>query len=158
MVENDILKQMSFLNDLPDAILTKVGALAQLETFDKDTILFRKNQDLTLVYMLVSGKVLLNTITASGNPLTLDEVSPGRTFGIACLMTESSSAFTAVCAEKCSIIIVSGKDMRQLFEQDFQMGHTLMLKVVSLFRARMERHTQQFLQFLAMHPDIKELL
>ncbi|MCD4676070.1 MAG: cyclic nucleotide-binding domain-containing protein [Desulfobacula sp.] len=155
MVEKEDLKKIYFLKDLPDVILGKVGAIAQLETFDEESILFRQNQEQTLLYMLVSGKVFLNCRSASGKSLTLDEVSAGRTFGVSALMGETSGTFTAICAETCSIITVSGQQMHQLFEEDFQVGHTLMLKVVAVFKSRMEMHTRQFLHSLATHPEIK---
>jgi len=154
MVEKDDLKKISFLKDLPDPIFEKVGAIAQLEIFDEESILFRQNQEQTLLYMLVSGKVFLNSRSGSGKSLTLDEVSAGRTFGVSALMGESSSTFTAVCAEKSSIITISGEQMRQLFEKDFKIGHTLKMKVVEIFKSRMEMHTRHFLHSLAMHPDI----
>jgi len=154
MVEKDDLKKISFLKDLPDPILEKIRAIAQLETFDEETILFRQNQEQTLLYMLVSGKVFLNCRSGSGNSLTLDEVSPGRTFGVSALMGELSGTFTAICAEKSSIITISGKQLRQLFEEDFEIGHTLMRKVVEIFRSRMQMHTRQFLHSLAKHPEI----
>ncbi len=156
MVEKDELKKIFFLKDLPDTTLGKVGAIAQLETFDEESILFRQDQEQTLLYMLVSGKVFLNCRSASGKSLTLDEVSAGRTFGVSALMGESSGTFTAICAETSSIITVSGKQMRRLFEEDFEIGYALMLKVVELFKSRMEMHTRQFLHSLANHPEIKQ--
>ena len=69
-------------------------------------------------------------------------------------MGESSGTFTAVCAETSLIITISGEQMRQLFEEDFEIGHTLMLKVVGIFKSRMEMHTRQFLHSLAAHPEI----
>ncbi|MCD4719024.1 MAG: cyclic nucleotide-binding domain-containing protein [Desulfobacula sp.] len=154
MVEKDDLKKISFLKDLPESILEKVRAIARLEIFDGESILFRQDQEQTLLYMLVSGKVFLNSRSASGKSLTLDEVSAGRTFGVCALMGESSSTFTAICAETSSIITVSGEQMRQLFEKDFETGHTLMLKVVEIFKSRIEMHTRQFLHSLAMNPEI----
>ena len=157
MVEKDILKKIVFLKDLPDPILEKISTIAQFETFDEETILFHQNQEQTLLYMLVSGKVFLNSRSVSGKSLTLDEVLPGRTFGLSALMGESSSTFTAVCAEASSIITIPGEQMRQLFEKDFEIGYTLMLKVVEIFRSRMKMHTRQFLHSLATHPEIRAL-
>lgn len=154
MVEKDIFKKIVFLKNLPDPILEKISTIAQFETFDEGNILFRQNQKQTFLYMLVSGKVFLNCRATSGKPLTLDEVSPGRTFGVSALMGESSSTFTAICAETCEVIRLSGEQMRLLFEEDFQVGHTLMLKVVEIFRSRMKMHTCQFLHSLATHPEI----
>ncbi|WP_457551755.1 Crp/Fnr family transcriptional regulator [Desulfobacula sp.] len=154
MVGKDILKNIGFLKDLPDPILEKVGAIAQLETFGEENILFQQNHEQTFLYMLVSGKVFLNSRSVSGQSLTLDEVTPGRAFGVSALMGESSSTFTAVCAQKSEIITVSGKKMRQSFEEDFEVGHIFMLKVVEIFKSRREMHTRQFLHSLAAHPEV----
>ncbi len=154
MVEKDTLKTIGFLKDLPDAIIEKIGVVAQLETFDEESILFRQNEAQTFLYMLVSGKVFLNCRSAAGKSVTLDEVRVGRTFGVSALMGESFSTFTAVCVKKSSLVTISGLQLRQLFEADFQLGHILMLKLAELFRSRMEMHTCQLLHSLAMHPEV----
>jgi len=154
MVEKDILKKIGFLKDVPDSILEKVGAIAQLKTFDEESILFQQGQEQAFLYMIVSGKVFLNCRSVQGKSLTLDDLSEGRTFGVSSLLGESSSTFTAVCAQPSSILTISGQQMRQLFEEDFQAGYTLMLKLAGLFRSRMEMHTRQFLHSLAMHPEV----
>ncbi len=154
MVENKILKQINFLKDVDDNVLEKVGSIAQLETFDEESILFRQNQEQALLYMLVSGKVFLNSRSGTGKSLTLDEVNPGRTFGISSIMGEASSTFTAVCVENSTIVTISGEQMHKLFENDFKTGHILMLKVVNSFKRRMEMHTNQFLKSLASNPEI----
>ena len=157
MVENKLLKKIGFLKDLPDAMLEKIGAIAELETFDKESILFRQNQEKAHLYMLVSGKVFLNCSFASGKSLTLDEVSAGRTVGVSSILGVYPSAFTAICAETSSIITVSGQQMRQLFLEDFETGHALMLKVVEIFRSRMRMHTRQFLHSMLNHHEIIKL-
>ena len=158
MVEKEYLKKIGFLKDLPDRILEKIGAISQLETFDEESLLFRQNQEKALLYMLVSGKVFLNSRSASGKSLTLDEVTPGRTFGVSTLLGGGhASTFTAICAETSTMITVSGEQMRQLFIDDFETGHAVILKVVELFRSMMEMHTRQFIQSLANHPEIRVL-
>lgn len=157
MVDNKLLKKIGFLKDLPDAMLEKVAAIAQLETFEKENVLFKQKQEKTHLYMLVSGKVFLNCSLASGKALTLDEVSPGRTIGVSSLLGVYPSAFTAICAETSSIITVSGQEMRKLFLEDFETGHALMLKVVEIFRSRMGMHTRQFLHSLLNHHEIIQL-
>jgi CRP-like cAMP-binding protein len=157
MVDKDTLKEMLFLNDLPGPVFDKIAGLATIETYDPGTVMFYRNQELTHLFMLVSGKIHLNFESAAGKFLILDKVYPGRTFGISALMTDTASAFSATCAEKSTIISIPGHQMKKLFEQDFKIGHILMLKVVKLLKSRMEMHTRQFLLSLSMHPEIKLL-
>jgi CRP-like cAMP-binding protein len=157
MVEKDILKEIQFLADLPDAVIEKIASIAKLETHEQDDILFHQGQDLTHLYMLISGKVHFTVSSASGKALTLDKIFEGRTFGVFALLEESSSAYSAICAEKSTIVSISAKEMKQLFEEDFKLGHILMLKVVRLFKKRMEMHTRQFLMSLATHSELNQL-
>jgi len=157
MVEKDILKELHFLKELPDPLIDKIGSIATLETHEKYTVLFRQNQDLTHLYMLVSGRVHFTVESLSGKVLILDKIDEGRTFGVSALMEESSSAYTAICAQESTVVSISGKDMHQLFEDDFKLGHLLMLNVVKLFKQRIELHTRQFLLSLASHPEIDQL-
>jgi len=157
MVEKDILKELHFLKELPDPLIDKISSIATLETHEKHTVLFRQNQDLTHLYMLVSGRVHFTVESLAGKVLILDKIDEGRTFGVSALMEESSSAYTAICAQESTVVSISGKDMHQLFEDDFKLGHLLMLNVVKLFKQRIELHTRQFLLSLASHPEIDQL-
>ncbi len=157
MVEKETLKHIYFLKDLPDHILEKVGQIARIQEFGEETILFRQNEEQTTLYMLLKGKVFLNSRSAKGQSLTLDEVLAGRTFGVNSLLNETSGNFMAICAEPCKMIILSGEKMKQLFKQDFEIGHVFMRKVVELFKIRTDRHTNQLLQSLKIHPEIKKL-
>lgn len=158
MVDKDTLKKIGFLKDMPDPVLEKIGTIARVATFDEETIIFRQNQKLALIYMLVSGKVFLNSRSSSGHSITLDEVTPGRTFGLSALIEESSGTFSAVCAEASSIITISSEEMHSLFKSDFLAGHLIMAKVVEIFRSRMEKHTRYFIHSLTTHPEVSRFI
>jgi CRP-like cAMP-binding protein len=156
MVEKDILKDIQFLSDLPDPVIEKIASIATLDVHEHDSTVFHQGQDLTHLYMLVSGKVHFTVSSASGKALILDKIFEGSTFGVFALLEDSSSAYSAICAEKSQVVCVSAKQMHQLFEEDFKLGHILMLKVVKLFKSRMEMHTRQFLMSLATHSEINQ--
>ncbi len=157
MVEKEKLKKINFLKDLSDDILEKLGTIAQLEVFDEETKLFRQNQQQTLLYMLISGKVFLNSRSELGQPLTFDEVLPGRTFGMSALFGEPSSNFTAICAQESEMVTISGEQMMDLCEADHKVGYALMRRVVHLFKYRKDKHTRQFLNTLANHPEMERV-
>ncbi|MCF8114199.1 MAG: Crp/Fnr family transcriptional regulator [Desulfotignum sp.] len=157
MVPKDLLKKIQFLQDLPDDILEEIGPLAQVETFDPDVILVRQHQAQHLVYMLVAGKICLNTRSADGRILTLDEITPGRSVGVSALLGSAFATFTAVCTEPCEVITLSGDQMRKLFASDYTAGHAVMARVAHLFKDRMNKHTRQFLHSLSIHPAINSM-
>ncbi|MFH2093591.1 MAG: Crp/Fnr family transcriptional regulator [Pseudomonadota bacterium] len=156
MVEKQILKQIHFLKDLSDDILENLGRIATLENFDEEDVLFRQNQKQMFLYMLVSGKVFLSSRSFTGKSLTLDEVKPGRTFGVPALFDQSSGTFTAICAIDSTMVTISGERLQALFEQDFRIGHIFMRKIVEMFKIRREMHTRQFMHSLKTHPEISK--
>ncbi len=154
MIEIEALKKIHFLKELPGDILEKIGSVAQLETVDKESVLVKQDQTLDTVYMLAFGKIFLNCRASSGKALTLDELSPGQSFGVSAFIGESLSSFTAICAEKSSIITLPANQMIQLCEKDYKLGYTFMQQVVQTFKSRMDKHTRQFIHSLATHPDM----
>lgn len=156
MVDIKELEKIFFLKSLPEGMLEKIASIAVMENYAEETILFKQDQDLVELYALIEGKVFLNSKSPSNRMLTLDEVTPGRCFGVASLIDEAKSSFTAICAENCKIIKLSSEKMSSLFQEDKELGFAVMLRIVKLFKSRMDNHTRQFMRSLAAHPEIQK--
>ncbi|GEM_PF-270817 len=154
MVDIKDLRKINFMKDLPEAVLEKVATVAQVESFDEETILIRQDQNQHLVYMLLSGAIYLNCRASRGHSLTLDELRAGQTFGLSSLLDNSPATYTAICAEDSRVITISSAQLLKLFSSDYAAGFEVMQRVVDLFKSRMNRHTQDFLHALSTHPDI----
>ena len=154
MVDVTDLKKINFTKELPDGVLEKISTVAQMETFDEETILIRQDQPQHLIYMLVSGRIFLNCRANGGRSYTLDELTPGQTFGLSALFDNSPSTYTAICAEDSTVITIASAQLLQLFESDYATGFQVMQQVVEKFKKRMNRHTQLFMEALSTHPAI----
>ncbi len=158
MIPIEQLKKILFFQGLSDEILTEIGNIANIETCQEEAELFKQSQNLSNFYMILSGKVFLNSRSPKGVSLTLDEVTCGHSFGLSAIMGEVESSFSAVCAEKSEIITINNHEMLKLFEKNLKLGYEITLRVVQLFQSRMSKHTQQFLKSIANHPQIKKNL
>jgi CRP-like cAMP-binding protein len=154
MVPINQLKKIQFLADLPDDILEKIAPHARQAVFKSGTILIRQAQEQHLVYMLVAGSICLNSSSDTGQVLTLDEITPGRSFGVSALIGTFPATFTAMCTDTCDVIVLSADLMRQLFAADPTVGYAVMRRVSRLFKDRMNTHTRQFVHALSVHPAI----
>jgi CRP-like cAMP-binding protein len=96
----------------------------------------------------------LNARSDTGRVLTLDEISPGQSFGLSAFFGKSPATYTAVCTTPCDVIVLSGDLMVKLFETDHRIGYAVMRRVAQLFKDRMNKHTGQFLHSLSIHPAI----
>ena len=158
MVQIEQLKKILFFQGLSDEMLTEIGKIATIEIYEEETEFFRQNQNLSHFYMLLSGKIFLNSRSPQGASLTLDEVNEGHSFGLSAIMGEVESSFSAVCAKKSEVIMINNEKMLKLFKSNQKLGYLITLRIVQLFQSRMNKHTQQFLESIANHPDIKKNL
>ncbi|MCP3899367.1 MAG: Crp/Fnr family transcriptional regulator [Desulfobacteraceae bacterium] len=158
MVKIEQLKKILFFQGLSDEILTEIGNIANIETYEEETEFFKQNQNLSHFYMLLSGKIFLNSRSPQGVSLTLDEVTEGHSFGLSAMMGEVESSFSAICAKKSEVIIIKNEQMLDLFKKNSELGYLITLRIVQLFRSRRNKHTEQFLKSIADHPEIKKNL
>lgn len=152
-----MLKKIHFLKDLPEHILQKISEIAHTKKIKADQSVYKQDEIQTSFYMLVSGKVVLESRSSKGITMVVDEVLPGRILGVPSLLQDSKGSFTAVCAQPSTLIVISGKEMRQLFTDDYEIGHIVMRKMVEMYKLRRDMHTQQFIQSLKTHPEIQAL-
>jgi len=101
MVELTDLKKINFMKDLPEEVLEKVASVAQLEHFGEEAILIRQDQEQSLIYMLVSGNIFINSRSGSGEALTLEELTAGQTFGLLPAGEFPVHLFGHLCQREC---------------------------------------------------------
>ncbi len=158
MVNTKQLRKIFFLQDLPEAELEKIGAVAALQEVQPETVLFRQGEKTDTFCMLLAGRVFLNCRTKGNMVLTLSEVGPGCSFGVSSFIAETERSATAVCVEKSQVIVLPGSVLWNLFQEDAALGYNIMRRVVQLFKDRMNQRTDQFLRSLSRHPDIQACL
>ena len=154
MVDIKDLKKINFVKELPEEVMEKICSVAQLEKFDEEAVLIRQAQAQHLIFMLVSGRIFLNCRASGGQAYTLEELSPGQSFGVSSLLDNSPATYTAICAEDSTVITIASAQLLQLFKSDYTAGYEVMQKVVEKFKIRMNRHTELFMESLATHPAV----
>jgi CRP-like cAMP-binding protein len=158
MVEIEKLKRIFLFQNLPEDLLKTIATVAEIKNFAAGTVLFEQYELLNNFYMLLKGKVLLNCKSSAGTVLTLGEVTPGCSFGVSSFIVGTRSLTNAVCTESSQTITLSGNVLTSLFHEDPKLGFAIMLRVVQLFKFRMDQRTEQFIRSLTSHPTIKEAL
>ena len=154
MVNTQQLSSIRLLQDLPGTELEKIANVAEIRDVAAETVLFRQGEKLDVFFLLLAGRVFLNCRTGSGRFLTLSEVGPGGSFGLSSFIAGTKSSATAVCTERSRMITLAGSVLWDLFQEDPALGYSVMLRVVQLFKDRMNQRTEQFLRSLSHHPDI----
>lgn len=157
MVNVAELQKINMFKDVSSEHLEQLAKLGQLQIFSARTVLFKENQQVSTLYLLLSGKVLLEKEISSKVNLTLGALKPGFAFGLASLIPGSQSQATAICIESCEAITLQASDLQDLFQRDRELGMVVMQRVAQILRYRLEHRTGQFLKAIEHHPEIQRL-
>ena len=158
MVSLNDLKKIWLTASLEEPLLEKIQPLAQLRLFGEKAVLFEEGQDADTLYMLLTGKVLLELKASDNIMISLEAMKPGDPFGWSAIVPGSRYTANATCSEPCELITIPGKKLRELMNEDHLLGYRIMEGISKVLQSRLLTRTDQFLKTFQQLPDIEKLL
>lgn len=157
MVTRDELKKNIILEYLTDEMLDKLSIITIVINAKKGTVIYTEGDSAQNVYMLKSGKVLLEQKISPTISVMVNSIDPGESFGWAFLLDKGSNALTATCNEDCEIYVINREVVLDLMDKDQSLGFMMMKQLSAVLKRRLDQRTVQFLNSVKSHPDIKAL-
>jgi CRP-like cAMP-binding protein len=158
MVTLEQLKRVYLFGNLPDELLGKLLPLTQVQIFGDGAVVFKEGERAATVYMLLTGKIILEVEASKQMSVSVGAIKPGYTFGWSAMIPDSFYTSTAVCVEPCEVLAIDGQRFQEFIERDHTLGYRIMQGLVRALRNRLKRRTKQFLDTLRTHPDIERLM
>ena len=157
MVSLNDLKKIWLMASLEDHLLEKIQPLAQLRLFGEKALLFEEGQEADTLYMLLTGKVLLELKASDAIMISLEAVKPGDPFGWSAIVPESFYTANATCSEPCELVTFSGAELRKIMDEDHLLGYRIMEGILRILQTRLFTRTDQFLKTFKQLPDMAKL-
>ena len=157
MVTRDELRKNIIFEYLTDEMLNELSAITIVIKAKKGDLIYREGDPAQNVYMLKSGKVLLEQKISPTISVTVNSIDPGESFGWAFLLDKGSNNLTATCSEDSEIYVINRDMVRTLMNRDHTMGYMMMQHLSALLKHRLDQRTHQFLKTVKSHPDISRL-
>ncbi|HDZ23750.1 MAG TPA: cyclic nucleotide-binding domain-containing protein [Desulfobacteraceae bacterium] len=157
MVSVDDLKKIWLIASLEEPLLEKIRPLSQLRLFGEKAVLFEEGQEADTLYMLLTGKVLLELKASDTIMISLEAMKPGDPFGWSAIVPGSLYTANATCSEPCELITIPGKDLRQIMDKDHLLGYRIMEGISRILQTRLLTRTNQFLKTFQQLPDMAKL-
>jgi CRP-like cAMP-binding protein len=133
----------ALLGDLQPHHIAMLAALAHRTQFLPGDIIFREGEHGNWFYFLISGEVELE-LTASGQPLPVQELRFGQEFGWSSLFEESKGFekstrhFTARALTRVDALAFDGSELRLAFRQDPEFGYRFMRRLLAVATERLD--------------------
>ena len=157
MVTRDELKKNIILEYLTDNMLDELSSITIVIKAKKGEVIYKEGDPAQNVYMLKSGKILLEQKISPTISVMVNSIDPGESFGWAFLLDKGSNALTATCSEDCEIYVISRDVVRNLMDKDHSLGYMMMKQLSAVLKRRLDQRTHQFLNSVKSHPDIHGL-
>jgi|GEM_PF-405161 len=133
------------------ALLTDCAMVVQ---FKKGQVIFREGDIANRFYLIESGKVILESSGALGDPVVIDTIGAGDLLGWSWIFPPYVWHFTARAAEPVAAIFFYGTILREYCERDHSLGYELFKRMGAVMIKRLQAAREKM---VAVHSDEAEL-
>ena len=146
MIAVSALREFAFLKDFNEEQLKKLAALAVEEKYQAGTQLYANGDAARCLYLLESGKValLMENYMGPGKPpmqVTVDIITKGESMGWSAVVDPYIYTLAARCLEDTKLVAFDAFKLRELMEDDCDLGFKIMQAVAKVISTRLT-HTR----------------
>ena len=143
MVPPQILKDLTFFEELSDAMIADLASLAEIKAYPEGAFLNKKKKDADFFYILLEGEISLEVDSLTGKTVRLETIAPGGAMGFSSLIEMGSKHYIsdARALSPTKILRFPSLEMSRLFYQDFELGYLIMKKIAWVAKQRLVNRT-----------------
>ena len=150
------LQGISFLHGIDPAHLEQIATISEVCLYDASDILFHEGEPAEFVYLIVTGKIMLELCPSTIYHKNLMSVGPGEMLGWSAFVEECNYASTGVVVAPTQLIRIEGKRLRAICDKDPEFGYDFMHRIMRGLAKRLTTTwTQLSNVLLPMHLPMK---
>ena len=138
-------------------MLNRLKPHIQIARYKEGDVVFKEGDSPDRLYMIKTGKVLLEKKISNNVMVSLGSVKPRYSFGWSAIFESPYTVF-AVCAEDSEIYYINNHKMIALMNEDHSMGYHMTRVLSKIIKDRMDRMEEQFLRAIKENSDFKEII
>jgi CRP/FNR family transcriptional regulator, cyclic AMP receptor protein len=136
----------SFLVGLNEHHVRLLADCAVRVAFDGDHVVFRESETANRFYLIERGEIVLESITAGGETITIDTIGEGDLLGWSWLFSPYLLRFIARATKKTTALFFYGTVLREYCEKDHTLGYELLKRMSEVMTRRLQRARGKFLE------------
>lgn len=126
-----------FLQGFAPEHIDKLAAMASEVCFRKSELIFREGDESSFFYLLLSGKVALET-NMPGRTLRIVTLGTGEELGWSSMTAHHSKQFQARSLEETRALAFDGVRLQHACDEDCRLGYTLMRAMLRVVAQRLQ--------------------
>jgi CRP/FNR family transcriptional regulator, cyclic AMP receptor protein len=136
-----------FLAGMNRTQLALLTDCAMATHFKKGQTILREGEFANRFYLIESGKVVLESLDGSGQPVVIETISSGDLLGWSWMFPPYTWQFTARAVEPTPAIFFYGTILREYCEKDHSLGYELLKRMSAVMVKRLQAARKKMLAF-----------
>jgi len=141
------LAQHPFLAGLDRRYPRQLAALASSKSFEAHQVLFYEGQAANEFYLILKGKVGIETALLRCESIVIQTLGPGEVLGWSWLLPPYQWHYSARALEPTEMIALDGKTLRTKCEEDHDLGYEMMKRFALVIVQRLAATRSRSLNF-----------
>ena len=137
------------------ALLTDCAISAH---FNNGQVVLREGEQANRFYLIESGRVILESGKAYGQPVIIDTIGAGDLLGWSWMFSPYTWQFTARASEPTTAIFFYGTILREYCERDHSLGYELLKRMTAVMMRRMQAARKKMLDLNAGDISLKPVV
>ena len=127
-VEKDIgkLMQLKFFSEFDDPVAEKIIRHCELREYKVKDFIIKEYQELSELFILVEGAVILGISTPKKGRINLDTIHPGQIFSWSALFPPHISTAYAMATQPVKVLAIEATKLMQMMDDDDAFGFRFM--------------------------------
>jgi CRP-like cAMP-binding protein len=133
MSDSSLIKKLQgigFLHGIDPAHLQQIASVSEVCEYDSQDILFHEGEEAEYVYLVVSGKIMLELCPSTIYQKNLLSIGPGEMLGWSAFVEQCNYASTGIVVVPTQLIRIEGKRLRAICDNDPEFGYDFMHRIM----------------------------
>jgi CRP-like cAMP-binding protein len=149
-LELETLKKISFFDDYSEQQLETVAAMSSIKEFKVKEILFEQYDELSDVYILLSGCLSLGISLAKEKRIHLGTLEEGQLFSWSAVFSPHISTAWVMATCPTKVLAIDAKKLNIEIEKDCEFGLKTMTKIAQTISRRLSDTRFQLMNHLIL--------
>ena len=139
MVSPEVIRRYPYFSGISIKRINMLANIAEEIECEQDQYFHNEGEEIDKVYILVEGEVsLVTSLPQQDKEVVINTLGAGDVFGWTSLLPPYTAGAGAKTITDCKLVEFSASELRTKFEDDYQFGYLMMIKIAQIIRERLD--------------------
>ncbi len=139
MVSPELIRRYPYFSGISIDRINLLANIAEEVESEPGQYFHQEGEDINKVFIIIKGEVsLLTTLPQQGKEVIINTLGVDDVFGWTSLLPPYTAGAGARSITKCKLIQFNASGLRDKFEEDYQFGYLMMIKIAQIIRERLD--------------------